>query len=350
MPPKKKGKGKGKKKAADEGPKEGFEPQVVLSNYQKMCKAISITPNQKVVDTICPPVDGNADPVELTQLILDNSDGPLGPGGTRALTCALLGDPQDGLLGGPFRVLKTLRIWRCNIGDDGAVAIADYLVKGGGDIAVSYVELMDNNIGARGCCALGEALDCGPDKKAPSKVVSLKLDYNSTIGCDGVEALCLGLRSNTVLKQLHLPYCNIGPRGALALAQAMSFPTSAIYILNLQGNKIGCDGLKRIADGLRRSKALQTLNLADNCIHGDVETLSHFAKALLVNQSLTTVDMLFNKLGFEGATALQPALTAENTRIKSFHVDASLPTALFETIYREAKKEKKGKKGKKKKK
>jgi hypothetical protein len=43
-------------------------------------------------------------------------------------------------------------------------------------------------------------LDCGPGKKAPSKVVSLKLDYNSTIGCDGVEALCLGLRSNTVLK------------------------------------------------------------------------------------------------------------------------------------------------------
>lgn len=56
---------------------EGFEPQVVLKNYQAMCKSISIPPNQKVVDTICPPLDGNADPVELTQLILDNSDGPL---------------------------------------------------------------------------------------------------------------------------------------------------------------------------------------------------------------------------------------------------------------------------------
>jgi len=40
----------------------------------------------------------------------------------------------------------------------------------------------------------------------------------------------------------------------------------------------------------------------------------------------------------------------ENTRIKQFHVDSTLPTAVFETLYREAKKEKKGKKGKKKKK
>jgi len=186
--------------------------------------------------------------------------------------------------------------------------------------------------------------------KKTSKVVSLKLDYNSTIGCEGAAALCEGLRSNTVLKQLHMPYCNIGPDGARAFAQAMSFPTSTTYILNLQGNKIGSLGLKRIGDGLRRAKALQQLNVADNCITGDVESLSHFAKALLVNQSLTHVDMLFNKIGYEGALALQPALTKDNARIKSFHVDSSLPTAVFETLYREAKKEKKGKKKKKKKK
>ena len=56
-------------------------------------------------------------------------------------------------------------------------------------------------------------------------------------------------------------------------------------------------------------------------------------------------------VGVIHARTFTPARTVqENTRIKSFHVDASLPTALFETIYREAKKEKKGKKGKKKKK
>lgn len=54
----------------------------------------------------------------------------------------------------------------------------------------------------------------------------------------------------------------------------------------------------------------------------DVESLSHFAKALLVNQSLTNVDMLFNKIGYQGALALQPALTkvgekkTSNSRIK----------------------------------
>lgn len=222
------------------------------------------------------------------------------------MTCALLGD-GPGLVGGPFKVLQTIRIWRCNIGDDGAVAIADYLVKGGVDIAVSFVELMDNNIGARGCAALGKALDCSPGKV--NKIVALNLSYNGTIGCEGAAALCEGLRSNTVLKQLHMPYCNIGTDGARAFAQAMSFPTTIMHLLNLQGNKIGCDGLKCIANGLRRAKALQTLNLSDNCIAGDVEALSHFANALLVNQSLVSVDMLFNKIGFEGAVALQPALT-----------------------------------------
>ena len=188
-------------------------------------------------------------------------------------------------------------------------------MKGGNEIAVSYVELMDNNIGARGCEALGAALDCAPGKV--NKIVSLKLDYNGTIGCEGAAALCLGLRSNTVLKQLHMPYCNIGPDGARAFAQAMSFPTTTTYLLNLQGNKIGCKGLKSMGDGLRRAKAIQQLNLADNCIAGDVEAIGHFASALLANQSLTHVDLLFNKIGYEGAVALQPALTKVPHRQKN---------------------------------
>jgi hypothetical protein len=40
---------------------------------------------------------------------------------------------------------------------------------------------------------------------------SLRLDYNSMVGSEGCSNICRGLRSNQTLKQLHLPFCDIGP-------------------------------------------------------------------------------------------------------------------------------------------
>ena len=86
-----------------------------------------------MIDGIVPASEEEAH--DESQLIVDNELGPLGPGGTRALTCAMLGGPRadrpewgqeswaQGLAPGPYYKLKTLRIWRCNIGDDGAVAV-----------------------------------------------------------------------------------------------------------------------------------------------------------------------------------------------------------------------------------
>jgi hypothetical protein len=201
------GKGKAKKGGGDKPDAPGGNPAELKDNYVKMCKAIGIQANQKVIDAIVPASE--EDQADETQLIVDNELGPLGPGGTRALTCALLGGGPErteswaaGLAPGPYYKLKTLRIWRCNIGDDGAVAVAEFL-KGGGNVNVSFLELMDNKIGARGAAALGEALCCMPDKNGieyPTKLVTLKLDYNNTLGSEGVTELCRGLRSNTVLK------------------------------------------------------------------------------------------------------------------------------------------------------
>merc|ERR1712072_1203284 len=106
--------------------------------------------------------------------------------------------------------------------------------------------------------------------------------------------------------------------------------------------------------GLRRTKSVIKLFLSDNRISGDVDILTHFSRALLVNQSIIEVDLLFNEIGVNGAIALQPALSKDNTRIKRFLVDCTLPDEIFQTLYRnestKAKKGKKGKKGKKKKK
>jgi hypothetical protein len=58
----------------------------------------------------------------VVQLIIDDEFGPLGPGGARALMTAIMGS-GPGMKGGPYKLLKSIRIWRSNIGDDGAAAI-----------------------------------------------------------------------------------------------------------------------------------------------------------------------------------------------------------------------------------
>jgi len=348
MPKKKGGKKKGPAIDLDQ---EGNDPAVVVKNYQFMCKHIGLEPNKKVVAAIAP---GEAeDPPPPGQITVDNEEGFLYAKHTRALTCALLGAGAPELKGGQFRQLKTLRIWRCAIGDDGAVCVAELIKLGGGaaPMALSYVDLMDNRIGPRGCAALGAALDC-MGEPGPSKVVTLNLANNEMIGDEGCEALCLGLRSNTVLKQLHLPFCAIGAAGARAIAQAICMPMGKVTHLMLTGNRLGAEGLRHLSDGVRRSKALVSLDVSDNRISGEVEHLAHFAHALTVNKTLTSVLMHYNHIGIEGASVLQPALTKENTQITTFFVDSTLPTEIFETIYRAGgggKGGKKGKKGKKKK-
>lgn len=348
MPKKKKGGKKGKKGPAVDLEAEGFNPAVVGKNYKAMCKHIGLEPNARIVNAIEP--SGDDEGPKPQWMTIDNEDGPIGAPHTVALSKALLGNPLTApdLAGGPYQTLQSLRIWRCNIGDDGAVAVAEMLKLGAEKMNLTYVELLDNRIGVRGCAALGAALDCQPH---PSKVVTLNLDYNDGIGCEGAKALCQGLLSNPVLKQLHLRYCGIGPVGALAIAQVIAMPACAVHCLDLLGNVVGVEGLRKLSDGLRRTKAVKTLDLADNRIAGDVESLAHFSRALMTNQSLTHVDLNYNHLGIEGALALQPALDKENKRIEVFKVDSSLPTEIFQSLYREGGGGgKKGKKGKKKKK
>ena len=67
---------------------------------------------------------------------------------------------------------------------------------GGADVKISFLELFDNNIGSRGANALGTSLSYGHNLS----LLTLKLDYNPTIGDEGVINLCKGLRTNSTLK------------------------------------------------------------------------------------------------------------------------------------------------------
>lgn len=52
--------------------------------------------------------------------------------------------------GGPYRLIKSLRLWRAQCGDEGARSIAEVLRLGGAEVKLEYVELFDDNIGPTG--------------------------------------------------------------------------------------------------------------------------------------------------------------------------------------------------------
>lgn len=340
MPPKKKG-GEKKSNGKEEiGP--GEDPLILLSNYQKFSKLIGIAANPKIVAQL-----QDEEHYPISQLVCDDEYGQLGPGGTRVLTTALLGTGQD-MRGGPYRLLRGLRLWRANCGDEGTRSVSELLRLGGGEIKLEYLELLDSHIGPVGALAIGKALSIGGNES----LLTLRLDYNQGLGSEGVRALCRGLRTNSTLKQLHLPYCAIDEGGGAPLGEILSYSRLQITVLNLQGNRLGGAGIQDLAPGLSRNKSLTYLSVADNWIGSsdtDVEALEVFRDAMVACTTLTHIDLLYNRIGARGAQILMPALAPENTQIRQFLVDATLPTPLFEALHR---KDTDGgkKKGKKKKK
>jgi hypothetical protein len=154
-------------------------------------------------------------------------DAPMSPVGVRAVAEALLG---NGNPAAAYKLITSLRFWRCNARDAGAHAVAKLLCKQAEDSVLTHVQMMDCRIGAAGCGALGDALGIGYNKY----LTTLLLDYNDTIASPGVKALCRGLRSNSTLKRLSLSHCAIDEAGGKPLANLLKFKTTALEELNLQ--------------------------------------------------------------------------------------------------------------------
>lgn len=136
----------------------------------------------------------------------------------------------------------------------------------------------------------------------------------------------------------------------MKLGQVLSMPKSALTTLSIQGNSIGA-GLQQLARGVKRSKAITALNLADNAISGESEAIAEFRDALLGCPTLSNVDFTFNPLSIECAELLLPALDPSNKKLTTFLIDSSLNPELFQKLNRQQQGGKGGgkKKGKKKK-
>ena len=306
-------------------------------------RLIGVTPNARIARTIN---DAEA-PGPMTQIVIDDEFGPIGPGGIRALMTAVMGS-GPGMKGGPYKLLKSIRVWKSYIGDEGAAAIAEVLRLGGAEVQLTYLELFDDGVGPKGALALGQSLSAGKNLS----LATLKLDYNTSLGAEGVMSLCRGLRTNISLMELHLSYCMITYEAGSALAEVLANAKSALEVLNLTGNRLGGIGLSAICKGLAVNSKLETFKIADNLIDQsdeDMQALADFRDCLFNPQSgMAKIDLMYNRIGEKGALVLAPALGSDNTKVKEFLVDLTLPMSAFDMIFRRDAGGK-GKKGKKKK-
>lgn len=345
MPPKKKDGGK----KANAEPDPGEDPEIFLSQYKKFCKMTAIPECEQITQAFSDEENPYAGQFVIhPNEPMDPTEPRLGPGGARALATAIMGTGPG--MTTPFKSVKSLRIWWSNIGDEGCTPLAELLRLGGAEIQINYLELWDNNIGPRGALALGRSLMVGNNRS----LLTLKLDYNRDLGTEGVAALCKGLRTNSTLKQLHLPYCNIDSGAGEPLSEMLTYTRLGLTMLNLKGNQLRGQGLSDLCAGLEKSRSLVDLDLSDNDIgEQDSEALERFALALMMPTAvLANISLLYNRIGEAGANALLPALDPSNKRIQQFLVDETLPPPLFEALSRvsaggKGGKKKKGKKKKK---
>ena len=326
------------------GEEEGLDPAVMLANYQKLCKFYGIPINQGVSACLT-----NEEKMPITQLFVDNEYGILGSGGTRALMGSLLGVPATAVKGGPYKLIQSIRLWRCHSGDDGAAAIAEVLRLGGAEVRIHYLELLDNDVGIKGAQAIGMSLSKGKNLS----LMTLKLDYNKSIGTEGCINLCRGIKTNQTLKQLHLCYCQIGFEAGEEIGNVLKNQKGELTVLNLQGNKLRGYGFSAICDGLRENAKLETLILSDNYIDGKMDdslaALHNLNDVLqLPTLVVASLDLSYNLIGEDGANIIIPGLESNKT-VKDFYVDASLPVELFEKLFRDGGGGGKKGKGKKKK-
>jgi hypothetical protein len=96
--------------------------------------------------------------------------------------------------------------------------------------------LSTNNIGCAGIRSLSQWL-CSRD----CQIVKVGLNFNPDIGCSGARLLANSI-PNSSLQVLGLTSCNIGDKGCLALAAALSEPSCQITRLFLNKNPISDTG------------------------------------------------------------------------------------------------------------
>ena len=200
--------------------------------------------------------------------------------------------------------IKTLKLtthlfFENNVRYRGAVVLAEALKV---NSTITHVDLERFFIGDEGAIALAEAL-------AVNKTITfLNLSKNNILRT-GVQKLAEALEKNQSIKSLNLSINNIGPFGARKLALALK-KNSTLSELNLKSTRIQSTGVKALTSALKVNKVIQKIDLSSNNL---VKVAEALYDALIVNTTLTSINLSWNQIRATGATALAEALKVNNT-------------------------------------
>ena len=329
----KKGK-KGKGTEDEENPSENF-----LAAYKKACKENEVTVNKLLVSRIEDILDEGEDLNEI--LIMEK----IGEFGARALALALRRSTK-GDKGMP--ILKSLRIWEGEIGDEGVRSIVKFIIETNNS-SLRLIELLNCNIGPLGCEFVSRIFE----PSLPCSMEVLTLDYNN-FGNEGLSNLLTYLPMNSTLTYLSLCYCGIDAKGILFFENLIT-KTKTLEKLLLMGNPITDEGVTNLCSYLINNTSIEEINLNNTSFGQNEDTINKLIYLMEHNDSLVIYHVKFNFISIPNFKNIVNSLKEDKKkRIYQFNVDEKYPKEYFDVYVkamkgRKYKKKKKGK-GKKKKK
>lgn len=214
--------------------------------------------------------------------------------------------------------LEVLDLVNCGLLDAGLETVLGALMGPGANKTLRHLYLGTNGISEQSAPLIARFLaeDC--------VLESFFLSCNR-LGDDGVEALARGLAANRTIQRVSLASNCVGPRGAAALADALAdHPsitlldlgfTKATVAVGENGNFIGDEGARSLAQMLRTNTNLRSLDLLHNYI--SQAGVNHLREALKVNDTLVWLQLTqFGKEHNEpGKEELRAALERNRARV-----------------------------------
>lgn len=164
----------------------------------------------------------------------------------------------------------SISIANAGFGREGLAALVEALQD---QPALAKLDVTLNNLPAQAGPMLARILDGAPALEVLEASGNFLQDA-------GVAALAPAVERHPSLALLGLHKNELGDAAAAALAAALASGAPALAYLGLNMNGIGDDGAAALAEGLPRFKALSTLKLDNNALHGGVAALRAAAEEL----------------------------------------------------------------------
>lgn len=169
--------------------------------------------------------------------------------------------------------------------------------------SIDQLDLRGRQIGNTGITCLVNLLK-------NKNIKDLRLDNNG-IEDDGLQAILMALKSNSVLEVLTLDKNKISQNGAKHIARFLE-TNNTLKGLSLGANEIGDDGLAIIARALKMNSTLEVINLESNSI----QKLNALSDMLKVNTRLQSINLSRNRVGDNGAHQISEVIR-KNTTLQS---------------------------------